>query len=187
MEKIGEETGARLLRVARSAIQATVLAGPDAPPDAHPVEEDWPVMAPQGVFVTLRKSNKLRGCIGTFSPMSGLAQTVAEMARAATRDPRFTTTPIAARELQDIRIELSVLSPLERIADPLSFELGRCGVQIRHGSATGCFLPDVGAAQGWDQKTFLSELCRQKMGLSPDAWRDEQAEVYVFTVQKFAE
>lgn len=183
MEMIGDKTGARLLRVARSAIQATVLAGPDAPVD----ERDWPAMARQGVFVTLRKSGKLRGCIGTFTPMSDLPQTVAEMARAATRDPRFTVTPIGAGELQDIRIELSILSPLERIADPLSFELGRHGVKICHGLATGCFLPDVGANLGWDKKAFLSELCRQKMHLAPEAWRDEQAEVSVFTVQKFAE
>ncbi len=183
MEKIGEETGARLLRVARSAIQAVVLGVPDTSVD----EQDWPAMARQGVFVTLRKSAKLRGCIGTFSPMSDLPQTVAEMARAATHDRRFTATPIGAGELQGIRIELSVLSPLECIADPLSFELGRHGVKINHGLATGCFLPDVGANLGWDKKTFLSELCRQKMGLSPDAWRDKQAEVSVFTVQKFAE
>jgi len=53
--------------------------------------------------------------------------------------------------------------------------------------ATGSFLPDVCANLGWDKQTFLSELCRQKMGLSPEAWRDEQAELSVFTVQKFAE
>lgn len=183
METIGEETGARLLRMARSAIQAVVLGDSDA----HVDDKDWPAMARRGVFVTLRKSGKLRGCIGTFSPMSDLPETVAEMARAATRDPRFTATPIGSGELQDIRIELSVLSPLQRIADPLSFELGRHGVKICHVLATGCFLPDVGADMGWDKKTFLSELCRQKMHLSPEAWRDEQAEVSVFTVQKFAE
>jgi AmmeMemoRadiSam system protein A len=183
MENIREETGARLLRVARSAIQATVL-GSD---DPFVEEQDWPALPRLGVFVTLRKSGKLRGCIGTFSPMADLPQTVAEMARAATNDPRFTATPIGSGELPDIRIELSILSPLEPVADPLSFELGRHGVKICHGLATGCFLPDVGASQGWDKKTFLSELCRQKMRLSPDAWRDEQAEVYVFTVRKFAE
>jgi len=183
METISDETGARLLRVARSAIQAAVSGGADALID----EKDWPALPRCGVFVTLRKSGKLRGCIGTFTPMSDLPQTVAQMARAATRDPRFTATPIGSEELHNIRIELSILSPLEHIADPLSFELGRHGVKIRYGMATGCFLPDVGADLGWDKETFLSELCRQKMGLSPDAWRDEQAEVSVFTVQKFAE
>jgi len=183
METIDEKTGARLLGVARAAI-AAVLQGHRETPLG---EEPWPKMERRGVFVTLRKAGRLRGCIGTFTPTADLPQTVADIAVAATRDPRFIGNPVSAAELNDIRIELSVLSPLQRISDPLAFELGRHGVQIRYGPATGCFLPDVGVDLGWDKETFLSELCRQKAGLPPDAWRDKQAEVCVFTVQKFAE
>jgi AmmeMemoRadiSam system protein A len=150
-------------------------------------DEPWPAMQRRGVFVTLRKAGRLRGCIGTFAPRADLPETVVEMAVAATRDPRFTAMPISSAEAKDIRIELSILSPLRRIEDPLDFELGRHGIHLRHGIAAGCFLPDVGTEQGWDKETFLSELCRQKAGLRPDAWRDPAVEIQVFTVQKFAE
>ncbi|MFQ5430358.1 MAG: AmmeMemoRadiSam system protein A [Phycisphaerae bacterium] len=183
MEPIDERTGARLLALARARITEAVTGERHTPsPD-----EPWPAMEPRGVFVTLRKSGRLRGCIGTFEPSSGLPDTVATMAEAATRDPRFLNNPIRADELADIRIELSILSPRVRIRDPLAFELGRHGLYLKHGHAAGCFLPDVGADLGWDKETFLSELCRQKAGLSPQDWRDDAAEIYTFTVQKFAE
>ncbi len=144
-------------------------------------------MARRGVFVTLRKRGRLRGCIGTFTPRADLPETVVEMSASATRDPRFTAMPISPTEEKDIRIELSVLSPLRRIEDPLDFELGRHGIYLRHGIAAGCFLPEVGTESGWDKERFLSELCSQKAGLSPDAWRDRAVEIQVFTVQKFVE
>lgn len=183
MATIDDNTGRGLLRLARKAVKAEISG------DRLDVgrEGPWPPLERHGVFVTLRKSCRLRGCIGTFTPRNDLPETVKEMAEAATRDPRFVDTPISAAELKDIRIELSILSPLERISDPTSFELGRHGLYLKHGLATGCFLPDVGTEQGWDKETFLSELCRQKAGLSPVAWRDEQAEIYVFTVRKFSD
>lgn len=183
MDAIDEQTGVRLLRTARSALVAQVVGERADTADDAP----WPAMSRRGVFVTLRKGRRLRGCIGTFAPHADLPETVVEMAIAATRDPRFTAMPISAAEVKDIRIELSILSPLTRIENPLDFELGRHGIHFRHGIAAGCFLPDVGAEQGWDQERFLSELCSQKAGLSPDAWQDPAAEIQVFTVQKFAE
>lgn len=180
MEVIDDHTGVGLLRTARNAI-TTKISG-QLPSETPPL-----TIARRGVFVTLRKGDQLRGCIGTFTPNADLPETVAEMARAATQDPRFVNTPISASELKDIRIELSILSPLEQIEDPLSFELRRHGIHLKQGKATGCFLPDVGANLGWDKETFLSELCRQKAGLPPDAWRSDQTAVFRFTVQKFVE
>lgn len=183
MEVIDEHTAARLLRRARRIIESELSGGVSRLADESP----WPVLERRGVFVTLRKSNRLRGCIGTFSPTEDLPDTVAEMAKAATRDPRFTDMAISVGELKDIRIELSILSPLERIRNPLSFELRHHGIYLKYGAATGCFLPDVGTDLGWSKEQFLSELCRQKARLNPDAWRNEQAEVFRFTVQKFTE
>ncbi len=183
MDAIDAQTGARLLRSARSAMVAQVAGGRADATDDSP----WPAMSRRGVFVTLRKRGRLRGCIGTFTPRADLPATVVEMSVAATRDPRFTAMPISATEAKDICIELSILSPLTRIENPLDFELGRHGIHFRHGIAAGCFLPDVGAEQGWDKERFLSELCSQKAGLSADAWRDPAAEIQVFTVQKFTE
>lgn len=183
LDAIEEQTGLRLLRTARCALMAQVAGAPAAARG----DEPWPAMARCGVFITLRKGGRLRGCIGTFSPRADLPETVVEMTVAATRDPRFTAIPIRSTEAKDIRIELSVLSPLRRIEDPLGFELGRHGIHLRHGIAAGCFLPGVGTELGWDKETFLSELCRQKAGLPPDAWRDPAVEIRVFTVQKFTE
>ena len=182
MAQIDDQSGMRLVQLARAAVAAEV-AGDDLP---APDPETWPIDARPGVFVTLRKQTLLRGCIGTFSPREDVPSTVVEMARAAARDPRFLATPICASEVSHLRIEVSLLSPLERIEDPLAFERGRHGLYLKHGSAAGCFLPEVGIEQGWDRETFLSELCRQKAGLPPQAWRDREAEISTFTVQKFA-
>jgi len=183
MDLIDEPTGLHLLRLARSAIAARISGEEDS---VDQMVGD-PALGRRGVFVTLRKFGKLRGCIGTFSPHYDLPEMVVEMSVAATRDPRFTNRPISAAELNDIRIELSILSPLKRITDPLSFDRGRHGVYLRHGLASGCFLPDVGMDLGWDKEKFLSELCKQKAGLSARAWEDERAEIHIFTVQKILE
>ena len=179
---LDDQIGLRLLNVARRAIHAAV-AGEPRLDDREP----WDAVPHAGVFVTLRKFSHLRGCIGTFSQDGALHDVVADIAAAATRDPRFHIRPIAASELNDIRIELSVLSPRQRILDHDLFEHGRHGIYLQHGYHVGCFLPDVGADVGWDRETFLTELCRQKAGLSPDAWRDPQTELHVFTVRKFCE
>lgn len=180
MTELDWATGGRLLRRARAAIQRHIC-GHSEILDSNP----WPDMPDAGVFVTLRKFERLRGCIGTFEPRGGLLDSVDAMAVAATEDPRFRSTPISSAELKDLTIELSILSPRRRIDDLMEFEFGRHGVYIRNGYAAGCFLPDVGQDNGWNREQFLSELCRQKAGLSPDAWRDPRTEIYVFTVQKF--
>lgn len=182
MANLDEATGRRLLRRARAALERHI-AGFTSLIDSDP----WPELPHCGAFVTLRKFERLRGCIGTFTPEGDLLDVVDAMAVAATEDPRFTSMRISAAELRDVRIELSVLSPRRRIGDIAEFEFGRHGVYVRNGCATGCFLPDVGQEQGWDQERFLAELCRQKAGLSPEAWRDPKTELYVFTVQKFRE
>ncbi len=183
MKPIDPIIGARLLRLARAVISAEVTGTSVEDQGGEP----WPALERHGAFVTLRKGGHLRGCIGTFSTDAELPVTIAEMARSATRDPRFCGMPITSSELSEIRIELSILSPLSKIDDPLDFEMGVHGLYLRHGSATGCFLPEVGAEQGWDLARLLTELCRQKAHLSPEAWRDAEAEVFVYTTQKIRE
>lgn len=182
MHTLDDKTSQRLLRHARDAI-CTSLTGDRAQSDAEP----WPDLPHAGVFVTLRKHHALRGCIGTFSPEGALHEVVAEMAVAATHDPRFVEMPISLSELPEIRIELSVLSPRVRIHDPLDFESGVHGIYLKHGGRSGCFLPDVGEELGWDKERFLAELCRQKACVAPNAWRDPATEIFTFTVQKLKE
>lgn len=180
---IDAETRARLLRLPREAISAALFGmAADAEDDAHLAS-----LPAAGAFVTLRKGGQLRGCIGTFDASRGLAETIRTMAVSAARDPRFLHCPISAEELKDIDIEISLLSPLTRIANPLDFEPGIHGILVRHGDFSGCFLPDVASERGWTREQFLTECCSQKAGLSPDAWRLPETEVFVFTVEKIGD
>jgi len=139
----------------------------------------------RGCFVTLTNQGRLRGCIGTFTPRGTLAEMVLEMAVHACRDPRFTDNPITTNELALLDVEISVLSPLEPIDDPLSLEIGKHGIYITQGVRGGCFLPEVATDQGWDAEQFLSYCCAGKAGLAPDAWQHPDTTVLVFTSEKF--
>lgn len=140
-----------------------------------------------GAFVTLKKDGRLRGCIGRFSPTDiPLYQVVSRMAVAsATEDRRF--YPVAKDELDELHYEISVLSNLEKIDDWRKIEIGKHGVQIVSGSKSGVFLPQVAVENNWNLEKFLEELCFQKVGLSPDCWKREDIELYVFTAQVFGE
>ena len=112
--------------------------------------------------------------------------TAAEMAKAsATSDPRFFSDPITAEELDQLDIEISVLSPLQRTMDPLSLRLGVDGIYIKRGYATGCFLPQVATETGWSKEEFLSYCCSHKAGLPADAWKGPKTEVYLCTAEVF--
>jgi AmmeMemoRadiSam system protein A len=174
---------ARLLQHARSAISAHLSGIQIADMDQEP----WPDLERRGVFVTLRKNGNLRGCIGTFVAHADLPTTVREMAVAAAQDPRFVAMPISSTELPHIRIDISVLSPLQPIDDPLSLTPGRHGIYIRRGHSSGCFLPDVASERNWDAQTFLTQCCLQKAGLDGMAWKETDTEVFVFTVEKFGD
>lgn len=171
-----------LLGIARDTVRAVVCGTPR--PEL--TIDDPALNAPCGCFVTLKTHGRLRGCIGQFISDRPLAETVAEMAEAsAVKDPRFAGYRITARELNDLEIEISVLSPLERTNDPLSLRLGVDGIYIKRGYASGCFLPQVATETGWTREEFLSYCCTHKAGLPADVWRDPKTEVYLFTADVF--
>ena len=108
------------------------------------------------------------------------------MAKAsATGDPRFFADPVTAGELEQLDIEISVLSPLRRTSEPLSLRLGADGIYIKKGGASGCFLPQVAEEAGWGKEEFLSYCCAHKAGLPADAWKEADTEVYLFTADVF--
>ena len=180
---MNDEDRRKLLRIAREAVEAEVLGKPRPPRPREPIGAE----GFSGAFVTLRTHGRLRGCIGTFAPRGTLPETVQEMAVAATHDSRFLHMPLTAQELPELEIEISVLSPLVRTEDPLSLELGKHGIYIRRGAASGCFLPQVATETGWSKEEFLSRCCEGKAGLPADAWRDPATEVYLFTAEVFSE
>ena len=130
-----------------------------------------------GAFVSLHKQGRLRGCIGHFGEDVPLHEIVAEMARAAAfEDPRF--MPVTRGELDDIDIEISVLTPMRRIQSLDEFELHRHGIYIRKGYRSGTFLPQVADEVNWTKEEFVSHCAQDKAGIGWDGWKD--AELYVY-------
>ena len=172
-----------LLKVACDTVEAVITAGG---PIQKPESDDPELNAHCGCFVTLKNAEKLRGCIGQFTSEKPLIELVVEMAKASsTGDPRFFGDPITAGELEQLDIEISVLSPLQRTDEPLSLRLGIDGIYIKKGYTSGCFLPQVATEAGWTKEEFLSYCCAHKAGLSPDAWKEPDTEVYLFTAEVF--
>ena len=174
----------RLLKIARAGLESAIT---DKSTPTLVVDEPE-LQTEAGCFVTLHVGGRLRGCLGHFTSDKPLYQLVMEMACAsATQDPRFIGNRITPEELPRVKIEISVLSPLEPIANPLDIELGTHGIQIRNGMAVGCFLPQVATEQGWSKEEFLGYCCSHKAGLGYDAWKDPDTEVEVFTAEVFSD
>ena len=171
-----------LLNIVRGSVKAAVTGIAFD----EPASDDSELNAHCGCFVTLKNHARLRGCIGQFTSESPLIELVADMAKSsATGDPRFVAEPITADELEKLDIEVSVLSPLKRTDDPLSLRLGVDGIYIKSGYTSGCFLPQVATETGWSKEKFLSYCCEHKAGLAPDAWKEEDTEVYLFDAEVF--
>lgn len=170
-----------LLSLARETIAAYLA---DSTASAFETE-DSELQRPLGAFVTLRADGQLRGCIGHLRGDKPLWQTVQAMAiAAATEDPRF--LPLTPNELADVHIEVSILSPLRRLEDTATIEVGVHGLLLDYHGQQGVFLPQVPVEQGWDRGQYLDHLC-QKAGLFAGCWRDEAAVLFTFTAIVFAE
>jgi len=139
----------------------------------------------KGAFVTLKKDDHLRGCIGRIEARKPLYKTVGEMALAAAfDDPRF--PPLKPDEWKNMAVEISVLSPLEEVKDIDEIEIGIHGLYITKGFHSGLLLPQVASEYRWDRLTFLQETCH-KAGLHRDAWRDKDTKVYIFSAEVIGE
>lgn len=143
------------------------------------IEDPYLLSSEYGAFVSLHKGTELGGCIGTCFPTHPLYETVMEMTQAAaSQDYRF--PPIRQVELPDIRIDISVLSPLELVHDPLSLKVGEHGLHVACGDKRGVLLPQVATEYGWDMRTFLSQACL-KANLPDDAWKWLETRISGFT------
>lgn len=171
-----------LLEIARDTLESVIKGRRFSPAKS----DDPELNAHCGCFVTLKNGERLRGCIGRFVSDDPLIELVAVMAKAsATQDSRFFDDPITEAELSRLDIEISVLSPLKLTDDPLSLQLGIDGIYIKKGFSSGCFLPQVATETGWNKEQFLSYCCAHKAGLPPDAWKNADTEVYLFTAKVF--
>ena len=166
-----------LFRVVRDSIQAH-LKGEKA---VLPQATSKVLSQPSGVFVTLHRQGRLRGCIGYLEAMKPLLTAVQEMAVAAAfSDPRF--PPLRQEELADLDVEISVLSPMCQIKNTEEIQVGRDGIYLERGSCRGLLLPQVATEYGWDRGTFLKQTC-VKAGLPPDAWEDQATRIFIFSAK----
>jgi len=135
---------------------------------------------PASAFVTLwRRDGNLRGCVGYIPPLFPLYQAVYDNAfNAARNDTRF--LPVSREELPGLEMEISVLSPLRPIDSPEQFRLGREGIVLDKEGRRAVYLPEVAEKYGWNREQTLRQLAL-KVGLSPDAWKAEDAKLSVFT------
>ncbi len=180
-EGLGREERMMLLRFARATVEAAVRG------EALPrLEQTTPALrTPCGGFVTLDKRGRLRGCIGYVVAVKPLHETVSDMAvQAALHDPRFPA--VTEDELEDIEIEISVLSPLSPVEDPSEIVVGRDGLVIRGRGRSGLLLPQVASERGWDRETFLDQTC-VKAGLPPGVWGDPDIAIERFSAEVFSE
>jgi MEMO1 family protein len=125
-------------------------------------------------FVTLKRGQELRGCVGFMEAAYPLWETVARAARAAAHeDRRFAR--VEPDEVPELVVQVSVLTPPEPMGGPEDISIGTHGVMITEGSRRGLLLPQAAVEQGWDAATFLVQVCR-KAGLPDDAWKQSRLE-----------
>ncbi len=154
--------------------------------DARDVPIPPAAVAHSGVFVTLYKVGRLRGCMGTLDSSLSLAEAIREAAKcAATRDPRF--APVSPDELPELHVEVSVMSAAWPMTSLNDLEIGRHGIIVRSGPRRGLFLPQVAKEHRLDRETFLTRCCTEKAGLPADAWRDPATEVLLFETTVLSE
>jgi hypothetical protein len=187
-EPLSPQERAVLLKIARQAMESAVR-GERLP--ALALDELSPrLRQPGAAFVTLTRRGQLRGCIGALEPQQPLALDVRDHAiAAALQDYRF--PPVQPHELNDIQIEISVLTLPQELEYETPQDLLRAlrpgvdGVTLMDGWRRATFLPQV-----WeklpDAAVFLDHLC-EKMGAAPDLWRTKKLRVQTYQVEEFHE
>jgi AmmeMemoRadiSam system protein A len=180
MPSLSENDQRSLLDLARRAIAEAV----SLQETTGSVPQSGMFLEKRGVFVTLHARGRLRGCIGVIEPVEPLVESIARCAAgAALHDPRF--SPVRVEELPELRIEISLLSPLEPIL-PENIEIGKHGLLIAQGSKRGLLLPQVAVEHKLARDQFLEETCR-KAGLNVSAWQEPETRILGFTCEIFSE
>lgn len=187
-EHLSEQEKEILLGLARQALTAAVRGRSLVALNLSTLPER--LRASGASFVTLTRKGILRGCIGALEPYQPLAEDVREHAIAAAfNDYRF--PPVTSEELDELEIEISVLTRPKRLEYATPEELlsmlrpGIDGVTLVDGSRRATFLPQV-----WqklpDKERFLQHLC-QKMGAKANLWREKPIQVQTYQVEEFHE
>ncbi len=164
--------------LARKAVEEYIVSGREAEIE----EEELPEILKRkaGVFVTLKKGGKLRGCMGTFKPVQKNAayEIISNAMTAAENDPRF--PEVEKEELNEISISVDILSEPEAVRNKSELDPKKYGILVKGGHQTGLLLPDL---EGIETAEKQLNIAKRKAGLAEDT----EVEIYRFTVSRFEE
>jgi AmmeMemoRadiSam system protein A len=165
----------QLFSIARNSIHTMLYENKRVAIDPASIPPD--LKRKMGAFVTINVNGNLRGCVGQFTSDNPLYEVVNEMSLySAFGDTRF--NPITKEEFSKIKIEISVLGPLEKIRDTSEIVLGKHGIYIVRGSRSGTMLPQVATGNHWTLEQFLGYTSRDKAGFGWEGWKD--ADIYIY-------
>ena len=198
-EILSSDDKSNLLKLARKVV--TAFARNEKIPSQSEIDFEISdsLAEPRGVFVTLfkkirssagletgpRSDKELRGCIGYIYPIKPLFQAVIDNALgASSKDYRF--SPLKENELEDIELEISVLTPLRKVDSYEEIEIGKHGVVFYLHDRQSVFLPHVAPEFGWNREETLEQLA-MKAGLDKNAWKNSEAKFDVFESIMFEE
>lgn len=184
MQELSRDQKIKLLKLARKTIYEKLFNDQS---DSTNIDEftDNIFKTKCGAFVTLHIKGALRGCIGYIEGIKSIPDTIIDMSQAsAFRDPRF--MPLSKSEYEKIDIEISVLSPIEKVKDISDIIIGRDGLIISNSGRSGLLLPQVATENNWDLAHFLEHTC-YKAGLPGDAWNRKDTVIEKFSAQVFGE
>ena len=176
MQSTLKDFGPELIRLVRQALELHF-----GKRGSCPISDDLENLPSRGVFVTLREATgELRGCIGHIEPVHDrLIDEIRDCAiLAASEDPRF--SPVMAAELPFLELELSILTPPERIASRTELDPRVWGVVVSSKGRRGVLLPDI---NGVDTVEKQLSIALKKAWIS----EKEEYEIDRFSVEKFVE
>ncbi len=178
---LNETAQKELLSIARKTLESFLRGD-----NTTSIQTSLPTLQQKtGAFVTLHYHGELRGCIGHLVSNIPLFETVKEVAiAAATQDYRF--LPLTSKELEEVQIEISVLTPFQEIKNINEIEVGKHGLLITQNQHRGLLLPQVATEYGWNREEFLTQTCL-KAGLPENAYQEKDCKIEVFSAQVFGE
>jgi AmmeMemoRadiSam system protein A len=181
MQPLTLETQQEMLRLAYQSLHNHFTKKPFPPcHSADPLFQEK-----RGLFVTLTLQGRLRGCIGTFHAKKPLAHTLCEYSIAALQDSRFKHLPLTLKDLPQLDIAISLLSPLQSIQKIEEICIGKHGIHLTSAGRSACFLPEVAIEQRWNAQEFVENCLTHKAGLPATLWNDPHTHLEIFETFKF--
>ncbi len=129
----------------------------------------------KGVFVTIKNSGKLRGCMGTIKSSANLAENLIDCTISACDDSR--TKPVTEEELPNLNYEVNLINPIKKLKTNEKTNPEKEGLLVRADGKTGVLLPNLDGINSFEKQLTIA---KRKAGIY-----SEDCEIYKFTTQKY--